>query len=168
MSIQVVADGADGYRLLSADDEVVGWVRGRAVGVSGFESEEAVTSAAIHAYGVLAAWLERQHLHGLAELGEDRAQFVHDRAHRWIVIGRIPVARLQTGTPYDPDARTRSFEIVLKGSISEGMAIHAALVALRAAHGRIDAADIAWADRDKNLGARDSIAPRTHLQLEAM
>jgi len=168
MSVRVVADRADGYRLLSARNDLLGWVRGRAIGVSGFADEDALTSAAIRSYQVLAVWLERQHLHPLPELNDDPARLIHDGAHRWILIGRVPVARVLTNTPYDASADTHAFEIVVKGSISEGMGIHAALVALRAAHGRIDAADIAWADRNGSLGARSSIAPTTRLELEAL
>lgn len=168
MSIRVIADGADGYRLLSPNNELVGWVRGRALGVSGFTTEDVSISAAIRAYGVLAAWLERQRLPQLPELGEDPARLVHDGAHRWLLIGRIPVARLPVGTPYDAGADTHAFEIVLKGSISEGMIIHAALIALRAAHGSIDAAEIAWAARNSSSAARSSMSPTTHLQVEAL
>lgn len=167
MTVRVVADGADGYRLLSADNAVAGWVRGRAVGVGGFDDEGDAVSAAIRAYCALAPWLERQHLHPLPTLGEEPARRVHDGAHRWILIGRVPVARLATGTPYAAGAAGHVFEIVLKGSISEGMMIHAALVVLRAAHGSRDAADISWAPRRHTVGARASLAPTTYLDLEA-
>lgn len=166
MTVGVVADGADGYRLLSALNAVVGWVRGRAIGVSGFDDEDGAVSAAIRAYSTLAPWLERQRLHPLAELGDEPPRCVRDGAHRWILIGRVPVARLPTGTPYDAGARGHSFEIVLKGSVSEGMAIHAALLVLRAAHGNIDAADISWASRRDRVGATTSLVPTTHLELD--
>jgi hypothetical protein len=167
MMIRVLADGADGYRLVSADDTVVGWVRGRAIGVCGFRNEENAVSAALRAYCALSPWLERQHLDPLPALGEDPARCVHDGAHRWILVGRVPVARLPSGTPYDAGAGDHSFEIVLKGSISEGMAIHAALVVVRATHDNVDAADISWAARRNVLGASASLAPTTHLDLEA-
>lgn len=166
MTIRVVADGADGYRLLSADDAVVGWARGRGVGVTGFESEAAAVRAAIRAHDVLSAWVERQHLHPLPALDHEPARFVHDGAHRWLLVGRIPVARIATGTPYDGAAREHAFEIVLKGEISEGIAIHAALLALRAAHGKIDAADITWASRASAAATSMALAPTTHLDLE--
>ena len=166
-TVRVIADGADGYRLLSADDAVIGWLRGRAIGVNGFDHEGDAVSAAIRAYAVLAPWLERQQLHPLSALGDEPARCVHDGAHRWLLTGRVPVARLRTGTPYDPGARGHAFEIVLKGSISDGMAIQAALVVLRAARGKIDAADISWASRRKAVGASASLAPVTHLDLES-
>ena len=167
MTVRVVADGADGYRLLSADNAVAGWVRGRAVGVGGFDDEGDAVSAAIRAYCALAPWLERQHLHPLPTLGEEPARRVHDGAHRWILIGRVPVARLATGTPYAAGAAGHVFEIVLKGSISEGMMIHAALVALRESHGSVDAADIVWAERRRAIGTDPPLAPNTHLDLDA-
>jgi hypothetical protein len=108
---------------LSPSNQLMGWVRGRAIGVSGFSDE--------------------------AE--SDPARLIHDGAHRWVLIGRVPVARLPTGTPAEVGANTHAFEIVLKGSISEGMTIHAALVALCAAHGGIAAADIAWPARSRTI-----------------
>jgi hypothetical protein len=166
MSIQVVADGADGYRLLAPDGGLVGWVRGRAIGVTGFPSEDAAVAAAIRSYRVLAPWLERQRLHPLTMLGDGPARLVHDGAHRWLLVGRVQVARLHAERPRGADASVHAFEIVLKGAISEGMAIHAALVSVRAANGTFGAADIAWAPR-RNTGATGSVAPVTHLELEA-
>jgi hypothetical protein len=168
MSIRVVADGADGYRLLSANNELAGWVRGRAIGVAGFADEGALMSAAIRSYRVLADWLEQQHLHPLPELGEEPARWIHDGAYRWLLVGRVPVARLPPGTPSGAAATAHAFEIVLKGSVSEGMTIQAALVALRVAHERIAAADVARSGRSNAFGARSSRAPTTHLELEAL
>lgn len=167
MSVRVVADGADGYRLLSANNELVGWVRGRAIGVAGFADDRAATSAVLRAYPALAAWLDRQHLHPLAELTDDAPRLVHDGAHRWLLVGSVPVARLPTGTPYASGTETHAFEIVLKGEISEGMMIHAALVALRESHGSIDAADIVWSKRRSAIGTDPRLALTTHLDLDA-
>ncbi len=164
MSIRVVADGADGYRLMSSDGDLVGWVRGRAIGVNGFRDEDAAVSAAIRSYRVLAPWLERQRLHPLATLGDEPARLVHDGAHRWVLMGRVQVARLPVDVP-GAGASSHAFEIVLKGTISEGMAIHAALVTVRAASGTFGAADISWAPR-RNAGATSSVAPVTRLELE--
>ncbi len=165
MSIRVVSDGADGYRLLSPDGDMVGWVRGRAIGVNGFPSEDAAVAAAIRSYRVLAPWLERQHLHPLATLGDEPARLVHDGAHRWVQVGRVPVARLSVEGHTGSGDATHTFEIVVKGTISEGMAIHAALVTVRAANGTFGAADISWAPR-RTAGAVSSIAPVTRLELE--
>ena len=165
MTVRVVADGADGYRLLSPTNEVVGWLRGRAIGVTGSASEDAAVVAATRAYGALARWLERQQLPPLPPLGDEPSRFVHDGAHRWILVGRVPVARFAAASLSAADAH--AFEIILKGSVSEGMAIHAALVALGAAQGRIDAADIAWAGRRKKAGGDGSPTPTTHMDLEA-
>lgn len=165
MSIQVVPDGDDGYRLLSANNDLVGWVRGQAIGVSGLTDDDSLTLAAMRSYGALSAWLERQHLYPLPEVGGEPFRWIRDGAHRWLLVGRVRVARL--AARHDAGPKTPAFEIMLKGSISEGMAIHAALVALRAAHGNIHAADIAWAGRSQSFGARSSLTPTTHLELEA-
>jgi hypothetical protein len=167
MSIRVVADGADGYRLFSPANQVVGWVRGRVIGVSGFENENVAVSAAIRSYGVLAPWLEQQRLHPFPALPDGPVRFVHDGAHRWILIGRVPVARFPDGTRRDSGARGHAFEIVLKGSVSEGMIIHAALVTLHAAHGKITPADVSGPARQNTVGASDVLAPITHREQEA-
>jgi hypothetical protein len=172
MSVRVIGDGANGYRLFSPDDEMVGWIRGRALGVSGFDDEAAAVSAAIRSYCSLRSWLERQGLHPLPALGDDPPRCARQGECRSILIGRVQVARLPAGTPYDPKAETHSFEIVLTHDISEGMGIHAGLVALRAAHPAVVAADIAWASRTRhtnndNDDSRSTHNPTTHLQLEA-
>ena len=167
MSIRIIADGADGYRLLSANNELLGWVRGRAIGVTGFADDAEAMVAARRAYVKLGTWLERQHLHPLSDLA-DGNRLVHDGAHRWLLAGNVPVARLMAGTPYDSRAATCAFEIVLKGAIGEGLMIHAALVVLRATHGSMSAADIAWAERRKPVGLSSGLTPTTHLELDGL
>ena len=145
MSIRVFADGADGFALLSPRGELVGWIRGRAIGVAGFDDESAAIEAAIRANRVLSEWLERNGLSPLAEFGDSNPHVVRDGAHRWIVVERIPVARLPEPAPtMGDDSLAHSFEIVVRGVINEGLAIHAALIALRAARGDIDASHIRW------------------------
>jgi hypothetical protein len=161
MNIHVVADGADGYRLISSEDAVVGWIRGRVIGVGGFDDEAAAVSAAIRSYRALASWLEQQELHPFASLDDAPPKFVHDGAHRWLLIGRVPVARIPTAPAHGPARRARTFEIVLKGTVSEGMAIHAALVILRAAHGDTGSADVAVRAQRTRVGKSDVLAPST-------
>lgn len=145
MSIRVLADGADGFALFSPHDELVGWIRGRAIGVSGFDDEATAIDAAIRANRVLSEWLDRNGLPGLAAFGRGTPNVVHDGAHRWILVERVPVARLPEPAPTaGDDSLTHAFEVVLRGIINEGMAIHAALIALRAARGDIDANHIRW------------------------
>jgi hypothetical protein len=51
------------------------------------------------------------------------------------------------------DSLAHAFEIVVRGVINEGMAIHAALIALRAARDDIDASHIRWPlERIESLG----------------
>jgi hypothetical protein len=168
MSIRVFNDGADGYRLISPSNDLVGWIRGRAIGVGGFADEDAAVSAAIRSYCILASWLEQQGLHALPTLGDEPARCIHDGAYRWILIGRLPVARLTTGTPCDASENSHAFELVLRESLRAGLSIHAALIALRAAHGKIDAADIAWAARADTDDAASRLAPTTYAQLEVL
>ena len=76
MSIRVFADGADGFALLSPRGELVGWIRGRAIGVAGFDDESAAIEAAIRANRVLSEWLERNGLSSLAEFGDSNPHVV--------------------------------------------------------------------------------------------
>jgi len=145
MSIRLLTDGVDGFALLSPRGELVGWIRGRAIGISGFADEPAAIEGAARATRVLAKWLERNCLPRVAEFGEDTPRVVHDGAHRWIMSGGRRVARLPEPAPTTgDDSLTHSFEIVLRGIVNEGAAIHAALVALGAARGDIDASHIHW------------------------
>ena len=145
MSIRVLADGADGFALFSPRGDLVGWIRGRAIGVAGFADEPAAINAAIRANRVLSEWLERNGLPPLARFGDAVPRVVHDGAHRWILSDGAPVARLAEPAPTtDDDSLTHAFEIVLRGIVNEGLAIHAALIALRAARGDIDARHIRW------------------------
>lgn len=145
MSIRVLADGSDGFALFSPHGELVGWVRGRAIGVAGFRDEAAAIAAAVRANRVLSEWLERNGLPRLAEFDASQTRVVHDGAHRWILSDRVPVARLPEPVPTTgDDSLTRAFEIVLRRPIAEGLAIHAALIAVRAARGDIDASHIRW------------------------
>src|SRR4029079_13869328 len=70
MSIRVLADGADGFALFSPRGHLVGWIRGRAIGVAGFIDEPTAISAALHANRVLSEWLERNGLQPLAKFGD--------------------------------------------------------------------------------------------------
>ena len=145
MSIRVLADGADAFALFSSDGDLVGWIRGRAIGVAGFPDERAAIDAAMRANRVLSEWLERNGLPPLAGFGDAAPRVVHDGAHRWILSDGVPVARLPEPAPTTgDDSLTHAFEIVLRGIVNEGVAIHAALIALRAARGDIDARHIRW------------------------
>ena len=159
MSIRVVDDGAGGYTLISPDAELVGWVRGAAVGVTGFPSEEAAVDAAVRAYRALLPWVERHGLKPLEPIGAGPMRIVHDGAHRWVAFGDIPVARLPGAIPHDRvEAAEHAFEIVLRGTPSDGVAIHAALIVQRVARGRTESAQIEWRPR-----AYAGLAPVTRL-----
>jgi hypothetical protein len=167
MNIHVMTDGAGGYRLLSAENDLVGWVRGRVVGVSGFTTRDRAVDAAVSSYRVLARWLAQQALQPLPSLGEGKLRVAHDGAHQWILCDRIRVARLPdvTSNPSN-DSPCHSFEIVLDGAVSEGRAIHAGLIAVGAAQGRIVADDVTRPRRGIHSAEMAMIAPTTHVPLE--
>jgi len=144
VSIRAVDDGECGFRLLSPRNEMVGWVRGRVVGVDGFADEDSAIHAAVRAYRVLVRWLARHGLEPLPPIGDGPIHRVHDGTRRWILCDGVPVARLPRLAQRHRGAPPRhSFEIVLRGGVNDGMAIHAALITLRAAHGRISVGDVA-------------------------
>jgi hypothetical protein len=133
-SPRIITDGADGFQLVADDDRVIGWVRGRAVGITGFDSEATCIVAAVASYRALASWLERNRLPALAEITTEPVTLVHDGAHRWIRIGRAPVARLLVDGTHDARNPPRyAFEIVMRGQVLESAAIHAAIIAFNAA-----------------------------------
>jgi hypothetical protein len=106
--------------MVSPRHDVVGWTRGRVLGVTGFATQAQAVAAALRAHRVLVPWLERQGLQPLPPRGEDAMRLVRDDARR-----------------------CHAFEIVLSEPLSGGMAIHAALITVHGAHGRIGVADVA-------------------------
>src|SRR4051812_12851418 len=90
MSVRLLADGADGYRLVDADDGIVGWVRGRVIGVAGYPDQNSAIVAALRAFGGLAAWVQSE----IASPGSRSISLVYDGAYKWLAAGGVPVARL--------------------------------------------------------------------------
>ena len=164
MTIRVVDDGYRGYRLLSPKGEIVGWVRGLVVGVNGFPDEDAAIEAALRSYRVLVAWLGRHGLEPLPQIGDGAIRVAHDATRRWILCDDIPVARLPgAAAEHQGTLPQHSFEIVLRGAVNDGMGIHAALIALRAAQGRISVADVVGASLSRGRGGVVSmLTPTTY------
>src|SRR3954468_19346740 len=94
MNIRVLADGADGCRLLNPDDGIVGWVRGRVIGVAGFADQASTIVAALSAFRKLAAWLEVEQRVAIPAIDGLPISVVHDGAYKWLSAGHVPVARL--------------------------------------------------------------------------
>lgn len=135
--IRVIWDGDGHYRLLDHDDRELGWIRGRAIGVRGFASEEDARAAAPLGRAALGNVLAH---HSGRVLPPARAplRLVHDGAHEWVSDGRVPVARL--GRPRDAGG-TFSLEWVLPQNVPDAVAVDAArrLTMLLAPAPRIDA-----------------------------
>jgi hypothetical protein len=148
MSIRVLADGADGYRLLNPDDVIVGWVRGRAIGVAGFTDQPSTIVAALTAFGKLAAWAKNERQFVMPTIEGQTISVVHDGAYKWLAAGHVPIARLLVLSPIDfASAPEHAFELVLHGQVSEGTAIRAALIAVETLTGANETADISWPPR---------------------
>lgn len=147
MTIKVLADGADGYQLIGENGEVMGWVRGRAVGVTGFRCEEDAINAAVAAHRALADAAPRLGLAALPPIRTGPVRLVHDGSDRWVAQEMTPIARLLAL----PDRRLadapcrHAFEVLLRGSrISDGAAIGGALHVIRALRPDTDSARIVW------------------------
>jgi len=140
VSVRIVHDDADGFYLKSPDDDVVGWVRHGIVGVTGFDDRASAIDGACAASRVLEAWLARQRLPPLSATGEVPTRVMGDGKY--------------------------AFELSMSASMSDGMAIHAALIALRAAQGQIDTAHITWPSRRNPRGnAAGAPLPTTELRM---
>ncbi len=142
--IRVLADGEQRHRLEDAEGRLIGWIRRRAVGFSGFASERHAVTAAAHGWRALESVLRREYAGWPRfEPALDELHLVHDGAHEWISDGRTPLARL-IRPPADggSDETTFAIEFVLPSFATEGVAIAAAQVVAKAVN-----------DHSRNWGA---------------
>ena len=79
MSIRVLADGADGFALLTPRGELVAWIRGRAIGVAGFADEPTAIEAAVRANRTVSEWLERNARSSLVPFGNAKPRVVREQ-----------------------------------------------------------------------------------------
>jgi len=145
MSIRVLPDGADGYRLLDPNDGIIGWVRGRVIGVAGFPDQPSAIMAALRAFRKLAAWVGSEQQRVIPSTEGQTISVVHDGAYKWLAVGHVPIARLTVRASSEfaisPD---HAFEMVLHGRVSEGAAIRAAVIAVETLTGENDSVEIEW------------------------
>jgi hypothetical protein len=140
---RLVSVGDAKYRLENASGLTVGWIRGHAVGVAGFDSvAEAIASAPMLRRvvdGVLRRAYPARH-HVVRCRGEPT--LVHDGAYEWIANGSSPVARLHrpgtTHVPHQPSAGSYALEFVLPSFASEGATIAVARAIARARSSLVD------------------------------
>jgi hypothetical protein len=131
--VRFLADGEQRHRLEDADGNQIGWIRRRAVGFRGFQSEGDATAAAVDGWRALASVLRREYA-GWPRFEPvlESLHLVHDGAHEWISDGRTPVARLLRPTADGPSDAPFAIEFVLPSYATEGVAIAAAQVMARA------------------------------------
>ena len=130
--VKILADGEQRHRLEDADGNRIGWIRRRAIGFGGFQSERDAMAAAVDAWRGLESVLRRAYT-GWPRFKPalDALRLVHDGAHEWISDGRTPLARL-IRPPADAAAdASLAIEFVLPSYASEGVAIAAAQVIAR-------------------------------------
>ena len=130
--LKILSDGENRHRLEDSTGTAVGWIRGRTIGIRGFQSELAARDGAVAAWRALQAAL-RQHYPGWPayEAALDRLRTVHDGAYEWFYDGTAPIARLLRphSRAYDTSL---GIELVLPSYASEGVAMTVAQSVARA------------------------------------
>ena len=114
----------DGRFRLFHDSREVGWVEGRVLGFSGFQSDAAAVRAATVAYDALNAWLARQSRTDLVRR-RGRPLDVHSRhGVRHLTIGGISIGRLLSvpGPADSANAPSSGFELALPPRIGAPLA----------------------------------------------
>ena len=125
MSLSIFEYGDGRFRLFHGDRES-GWVEGRVIGFSGFESDAAAVRAATVAHDALSAWLARQNYKEVVRR-RGRRLGVHARdGVRHLTIGGISIGRLVSGPADVAEPASVGFELSLPPRI--GAALTAAQV----------------------------------------
>ena len=126
--VVVLADGENIYRLVNAAGSDVGWIRQKAIGFTGFDTEAAAIAAALEGGRALARSMRREF--GVAHPAmsdEPRPRKVHDGAYHWVADGKVPVARLLR-VEGDGSFRPFAIEFVLPSYANDAVAINAAQI----------------------------------------
>jgi hypothetical protein len=126
--VRVVSEGDSKYRLEGPSGSDLGWIRGRAVGVTGFKSEREALGAALSLRRTVDESLRRFEDSPRQELAPKPVRLVHDGAYEWLAAGNVPIARLhRPGTRVSPDD-AYALEFVLPSRIPESVALMVAQV----------------------------------------
>lgn len=122
-TVRVVSCGDSKYRLERPFREVVGWIHGRALGLTGFKSESEALATAPSLRRTLNELLRGQLGCSVRrEMASHRLRLVHDGAYEWIASENGPIARLhRPGTTASP-GDTFALEFVLPSYVSEHVA----------------------------------------------
>ncbi|HLV26868.1 MAG TPA: hypothetical protein VKZ41_11165 [Gemmatimonadales bacterium] len=136
--LNVFETGEETFRLSNSRDEEIGWVKGGALGLSGFSTEEVAIESAVRGSDALLAYLDRvSGSSQVADAAKGSVKLVNDGAYEWVTRGKTLLARL-----YRPNeaARNRQFsgyavEFVLPSYVRSGTVISAAQVVYHAVFG---------------------------------
>ncbi len=122
MSLSIFEYGDGRFRLFHGDREI-GWVEGRAVGFTGFESDIAAIRAATVAHDALSAWLARQNYREVVRR-RGRRLGIHARdGERHLTIGGVSIGRLVSGPVDVAEAASVGFELSLPPRIGEPLTV---------------------------------------------
>ncbi len=126
--VVVLAHGEDSYRLVNSAGADIGWIRQKAVGFGGFDSEAAAIAAALEGGRALALCLKREFgIRHPALSDEPRLSKVHDGAYEWVADGKVPIARLIQTADGGRGGRF-AIEFVLPSYANDAIAINAAQI----------------------------------------
>ena len=127
--LAVIAHGDDAFRLVDTTGRDVGWVRPKAIGFSGFVSENAARAAALDGARALVRCLKREFGVTHLELNDPpRARTIRDGDGEWVADGRVRVARLLRVENGGGIGRALAIEFRLPPYASQAVAINAAQV----------------------------------------
>jgi hypothetical protein len=126
--LKIFEDGENRFRLERDDGELVGWIRGQAICLQGYESESVAIRAALVARQALDNVVSN-YLGGRRPKPPDpgAVRLVHDGAYEWVSEGGLlPIARLLRPAADRRDARGFAIEFLLPSYIVDGIAVNAA------------------------------------------
>jgi hypothetical protein len=120
MSLSIFEYGDGRFRLFHGDREI-GWVEGRVVAFTGFESDTAAIRAATVAHDALSAWLARQSYKEVIRRRGRRLGLYARDGERYLTIGGISIGRLVPGPADVAETASVGFELSLPPRIGEAL-----------------------------------------------
>ena len=105
--LKIIDEGDNKFRLESAADVEVGWIRGHTLGFRGLPTETAAIEAAVDSSRALELSLAREFQgRPVHDMSTSDIGVVHDGAYEWVADGVRPLARIlrPTSGPFSEEA----------------------------------------------------------------
>jgi hypothetical protein len=127
--LAVIAHGEEAFRLVDTTGRDVGWVRPKAIGFSGFASENAARGAALDGARALVRCLKREFGVAHMELSDQpRARTIRDGGAEWVADDHGRLARLLRVENEDGCGPEFAIEFRLPPYAHDAVAINAAQI----------------------------------------